>query len=933
MIALLSVGLVLAVEPYANPANPRAPAYVIAEDAALQTTFAVEKFPKVLVAGRWADQSIAPTDRVYIPAGVTVLIDTTDAVCESIRVDGTLKFARNTDTKLFVTTIVGPLCSSTLDAGTQADPITAKCEVVFRAKAVDINEDPREFGTGYVGHRTLVWGVPKSATVEFVSAPVGAVSLALNSPPVGWAIGDAIVLAGPQGFEQDEKRTITGINGAQVSFAEPLKCNHSPAFAINLTRNITFRSENAGYGNTEKAKWPSSESYSPPVDPIVKQRGHFMVMGCGVGNSEIGYAAFNDLGRTDKRTHLDAVKFKDGKRLETLNGRPSGVNQVGRYSGPHFHHGGRLGTPALVRGCAVSGSPGWGFTNHSSNVHFLDSVAYDFIGAGFSCEIGDEVGLAENCAAIGGRGGFANRDGVVNSPLFDREQGTNGAGFWSQTAGRVRYRNLRAANCVSGFNFWAGPGTQVYSNLANRVDGNIMGAIDPADIDPAGPDAYLLKLADPATGTINPIRSRLDFDGGAFVSASEGDFMLGPATASPGAPHLIRNLKAGGVNAQYTLYTSVEDARLELPRQEAPYIVGLQFSGTDNTSVKLRNSVLTNWGKGISVPMGVNEVSGCTLANALDVYVPSATLVNISSHPQRPRELWMTGNTHKNTALGWAGVGNNIPLTMDRIVFEGKQLYPPQSERDYIPFPTVNPVYTPDFYAGKTNAQLLAEYGVCVNGDVTPATAALDPRVGFKTGPISPRIAFLCRPDGYQNTMISRASGTIAKLPIEVYPQRQAEPVIVNVEHPVKPGWQPVFFNYEGLLYSVNVFGTGSTPPPEPPVPPPLVVTTVEVSPANLTLEVGKTAQLTAVVKDQFGAVMPGKAVTWALSDSSIASVSPSGGVTAIRAGLTVVTASTAGPDGKQGAANVTVTSPPQPAKTLKKVTVEFSDGSKVELP
>lgn len=58
------------------------------------------------------------------------------------------------------------------------------------------------------------------------------------------------------------------------------------------------------------------------------------------------------------------------------------------------------------------------------------------------------------------------------------------------------------------------------------------------------------------------------------------------------------------------------------------------------------------------------------------------------------------------------------------------------------------------------------------------------------------------------------------------------------------------------------------------------VATTVEVSPSSLTLADGASAELTAIVRAQDGAVMNGVAVTWTSDDAGVASLSPVGGAT-----------------------------------------------------
>ena len=92
------------------------------------------------------------------------------------------------------------------------------------------------------------------------------------------------------------------------------------------------------------------------------------------------------------------------------------------------------------------------------------------------------------------------------------------------------------------------------------------------------------------------------------------------------------------------------------------------------------------------------------------------------------------------------------------------------------------------------------------------------------------------------------------------------------------------------------------------------VVTTVSISPAVTTVPNGGTTPLSAVVRDQAGAVVTGKVPSWTTSNASIATVSPVGLVTGIAAGGPVTITATV--DGKSGTASITVTSSPCDAST-----------------
>lgn len=109
-------------------------------------------------------------------------------------------------------------------------------------------------------------------------------------------------------------------------------------------------------------------------------------------------------------------------------------------------------------------------------------------------------------------------------------------------------------------------------------------------------------------------------------------------------------------------------------------------------------------------------------------------------------------------------------------------------------------------------------------------------------------------------------------------------------------------------LVAVGVFacggdgdGTGPAPPPPPPPPPPPVATTVEVSPASVTLtSIGQTATFNARVLDQNGAVMTAT-VTWTSNAPSVFSVNASGVVTALANGTGTVQANVGSASGTAG--------------------------------
>jgi hypothetical protein len=92
--------------------------------------------------------------------------------------------------------------------------------------------------------------------------------------------------------------------------------------------------------------------------------------------------------------------------------------------------------------------------------------------------------------------------------------------------------------------------------------------------------------------------------------------------------------------------------------------------------------------------------------------------------------------------------------------------------------------------------------------------------------------------------------------------------------------------------------------------PAPIPVASVSVSPATASLQVGGTAQLSAVTRDANNNVLTSRSISWNSSNGAVATVSASGLVTAVAAGSAQISATS---EGQSGSATLTATSPPPP--------------------
>jgi uncharacterized protein YjdB len=106
-------------------------------------------------------------------------------------------------------------------------------------------------------------------------------------------------------------------------------------------------------------------------------------------------------------------------------------------------------------------------------------------------------------------------------------------------------------------------------------------------------------------------------------------------------------------------------------------------------------------------------------------------------------------------------------------------------------------------------------------------------------------------------------------------------------------------------------------------------VASVAVSPAAASLTVGATTQLTATPKDSNGTALSGRAVMWASSNPSVATVSASGLVTGVAAGSATITATS---EGKSGTSAIAVTNVPVATVTVSPAAASVSVGATVQL-
>ncbi|MEM7188605.1 MAG: cadherin-like domain-containing protein, partial [Pseudomonadota bacterium] len=391
----------------------------------------------------WANGEVPGADaRVVIGQGVHVTYDAvSDVRLFTVRVDGHLDFATYRDTKMVLDTMVvdsaGRLTVGTAD-NPVADTVTADI-VIANNGAIDVSWDPQLLSRGIVSHGQVeMHGSEKTVHLKVAADPMaGDTSLVLSEAPEGWQVGDTLVLAGTNyhGYRatlgyaepEDEILTITAINGNEIFFDAPLQYDHATprvdlkTSVANYSRNITVSTEE-------------------PETAAVHERGHVMFM--HNDDVDVRYAAFEELGRTDK-----SVLAQDASEIETIT---SDANVKGRYAF-HVHRAGLEDqeSPAVAVGNAVWGSPGWGYVHHDSHAVFHENASYNTFGAGYVAESGNETGAWTDNIAIYAKGQSWKRPKDGNDAVnFDL--GQTGDGFWFQ--GRmVENTGNVAASVNTGF--------------------------------------------------------------------------------------------------------------------------------------------------------------------------------------------------------------------------------------------------------------------------------------------------------------------------------------------------------------------------------------------------------------------------------------------------------------------------------------------------
>ncbi|MFK7942130.1 MAG: G8 domain-containing protein [Paracoccaceae bacterium] len=425
------------------------PAAHMSDDRAILSIIPQSEATHVAVAdGSWTDSATWYEGKVprngavvLIPHDITVTYDNSDTNIrlDRVRVDGSLIWALDRTTELCVETLVVTR-GGAMVIGTSSGRVPAQYrhDIIISGKDYSARSfrptdlkasnflETRGWGRGVlVQGLCRIWGAEK--TTWFKADPIdqGATSLRARGNVLGLSVGDEICIGGTdQSYTyvpneehapvyQDEYRTVTAINGSDISWDAPLTHPHKnqlpgstrtdlyPAIMVRRNKNVCITSE---------------------VKDDISRRGHFAVMHHWATLDVWDMEAF-ELGRTDKSipagiiNDTGAFEFapeNNGGTTSTAALTPRS-NLQGRYS-LHAHLLGHMhmGDRPIMSNCVADGSPGWGIVDHNNDMDIDTCAAHNFFGCGIVAEAGSETGkwinnLVMHTSVVGNGGtNFAN---------------------------------------------------------------------------------------------------------------------------------------------------------------------------------------------------------------------------------------------------------------------------------------------------------------------------------------------------------------------------------------------------------------------------------------------------------------------------------------------------------------------------------------------
>lgn len=471
-------------------------------------------------ARTWDGSPPGRGDRVVIPDGTHVVLDTATPPLSGLQVDGVLSFAPR-DVALTSDWIV---VHGKLRAGTAAKPFRGRAVITLTGTRSDA--DVMGMGTKVLGVMggTLDLHGRRVRTWARLGATVarGGDRITVDAD-VPWGPGDRIAIA-PSGYwrQHDEERTITDVSGRTLDLDEPLDYMHwgemqtfdghavdERAEVALLTHNVVVRGDEAS----------AEEGFG----------GHTMVME----------------GSTARIEGVELAYMGQRKALR-------------RYP-VHFHMDGDA-TGSYLKRSSIHHSFNRCVTIHGTHgLVVRDNVCFDHAGHGFFFEDGIETGNV-----LTGNLGFGTRK--VEKGLLPTDE--NPATFWITNPDNVVRGNVAAGSDGSGFWYalprhptglseddevWPRrtPLAGFSDNVAHSNAGNGLNVDDGPRPDGHVESTMYEPVADPSDTQSDPVVAR--FEGfTAYMNRDRGVWLRGGNAVVTGA--ILADNRAGATFASYDTY-------------------------------------------------------------------------------------------------------------------------------------------------------------------------------------------------------------------------------------------------------------------------------------------------------------------------------------------------------------------------------------------
>jgi hypothetical protein len=487
------------------------------------------------------------------------------------------------------------------------------------------------------------------------------------------------------------------------------------------------------------------------------------------------------LGRTNKAVPLNNVQLD-------ANGNPipgTGTNQVGRYA-LHFHrdyYPGLNGNdpPIQVVGNFEAGSPGWGYVNHSSNVDFIDNVAYNNFGSAFVTEAGNELGSFQNNLAVDTIG-VPNGLNTVPNRTNVQDFGFGGEGFWLQ-----------------------GPGTSIVNNIVDEAQIGYslwgLGLTQPG----LGPTHFWTSTTNP-TKTVFDARAPLAAFAGNQAANVNNVLSIYDRLPPAGTPDTIEGLTAWGITQNGIVDRSsnlvVQNSSLVAASNKPGF--GVYGVGGYASGISLVNTDVQGFATGVDFPTDPrpNSVTSGYWDNRTNFLIwPASKDVTFSGPITFGPHSKLDYNLQEPILTGDL---TTLSSPSQILLPNGQELYFTKQVANYVPFSTAAP-NVPAAFVGLTNAQLYQQFGMAVDGMPAPVDATTDPSTnGLIGSAVTPRLSA-----GFVSLNYGQAeSPYILRYNIHPFSTSFQLPVYTDPTAVVlQPGWNVITRVINGVTYSWLVQG------------------------------------------------------------------------------------------------------------------------------